>query len=252
MTGFCGPGQRSDLPLSEDLRGAAIHRQRSRQRGGPVGCHDRRVGLGEHSLVGELRPVLGATPLRLSASAGTDSPSTCGTSSTTRRWRCSSWSSGWRSAARPRPETRDRRSVTVPAFGAIGGMVLPIAIFVLINHGTPAAHGWGIVMSSDTAFVIGVLALFGPRCPDQLRLFLLALAVVDDIGAITVMAVFYTDRVKPVPVGDRWRARPVASSGLRWLGRLAADALHHPQPSRCGSPPTPPACIRPWPGCWPG
>src|SRR3954452_912807 len=90
---------------------------------------------------------------------------------------------------------RDTRTVTVPALGAIGGMLLPIAIFSAINHGGPAAHGWGIVMSSDTAFVLGVLALFGPRCPDQLRLFLLALAVVDDIGAITVMAVFYSPTV---------------------------------------------------------
>jgi len=114
-------------------------------------------------------------------------------------------------------DLRDSRSVTVPAFGAIGGMLLPIAIFVAINHGGPAEHGWGIVMSSDTAFVLGVLALFGPRCPDQLRLFLLALAVVDDIGAITVMAVFYTDHVRRVPVVIAL----VLVAGffvLRWLG----------------------------------
>ena len=97
-------------------------------------------------------------------------------------------------------ELQDLRTITVPAFGAIGGMLLPIGIFLAINHSGPAAHGWGIVMSSDTAFVLGVLALFGPRCPDQLRLFLLALAVVDDIGAITVMAVFYTAQVKMMPL----------------------------------------------------
>ncbi len=97
-------------------------------------------------------------------------------------------------------ELQDLRTVTVPAFGAIGGMLLPIGIYLAINHGGSAAHGWGIVMSSDTAFVLGVLALFGPRCPDQLRLFLLALAVVDDIGAITVMALFYTDQVKLMPL----------------------------------------------------
>jgi Na+:H+ antiporter, NhaA family len=112
---------------------------------------------------------------------------------------------------------RNLRSVTVPAFGAIGGMLLPIGIFVAINHGTAAVHGWGIVMSSDTAFVLGVLALFGPRCPDQLRLFLLALAVVDDIGAITVMAVFYTEQVRLVPLII---AVLLAACfiGLRWLG----------------------------------
>lgn len=114
-------------------------------------------------------------------------------------------------------ELRDRRTVLVPALGAVGGMVVPIAIYLGVTWGHPERHGWGIVMSSDTAFVLGVLALFGPRCPDQLRLFLLALAVVDDIGAITVMAVFYTDHL---------RVAPLAAAGvlvlvilaLRWLG----------------------------------
>jgi Na+/H+ antiporter NhaA len=114
-------------------------------------------------------------------------------------------------------ELRDRRTITVPACGAIGGMLVPIGIYLLINHGGSAAHGWGIVMSSDTAFVLGVLALFGPRCPDQLRLFLLALAVVDDIGAITVMALFYTEHVRPVALA----VAVVLVLGfflLRWLG----------------------------------
>jgi NhaA family Na+:H+ antiporter len=114
-------------------------------------------------------------------------------------------------------ELRERRNLAVPAFGAIGGMLLPIAIFVLINHSGPAAHGWGIVMSSDTAFVLGVLALFGPRCPDQLRLFLLALAVVDDIGAIGVMAVFYTEHVRPVALAVAG-ALLLGFLVLRWLG----------------------------------
>ena len=114
-------------------------------------------------------------------------------------------------------ELRNRRSIAVPACGAVGGMLLPIAIYLLVNHSGPAAHGWGIVMSSDTAFVLGILALFGPRCPDQLRLFLLALAVVDDVGAITVMAVFYTEDVRP---GRPPRRRAAASLFplLRWLG----------------------------------
>lgn len=112
---------------------------------------------------------------------------------------------------------RDVRSVTVPALGAIGGMLLPIAIFLAINHQGQAAHGWGIVMSSDTAFVLGVLALFGPRCPDQLRVFLLALAVVDDIGAIAVMAVFYTDDVRVIPLVIVF-VLVACFFGLRWLG----------------------------------
>jgi NhaA family Na+:H+ antiporter len=114
-------------------------------------------------------------------------------------------------------ELRERRAVTVPACGALGGMLLPIGIYLLVNHGGPASHGWGIVMSSDTAFVLGILALFGPRCPDQLRLFLLALAVVDDIGAISVMAIFYTEHVRWVALA----AVVVLVLGfflLRWLG----------------------------------
>ena len=138
-------------------------------------------------------------------------------------------------------ELRDRRSLTVPACGAIGGMLLPIVIYLAINHGGPAAHGWGIVMSSDTAFVLGVLALFGPRCPDQLRLFLLALAVVDDIGAIAVMAIFYTDQVEPmalVLVGflvaaffllrwlGVWRLTPYVILSLALWGATYASGVH--------------------------
>lgn len=114
-------------------------------------------------------------------------------------------------------ELRDMRSVAVPALGALGGLAVPALIYLAFNAGTPAAHGWGIVMSTDTAFLVGVLALFGPRCPDQLRLFLLTLAVVDDLGAITVMALFYTDEVS-VP---GLVAAGVIVAGivvLRWMG----------------------------------
>jgi Na+:H+ antiporter, NhaA family len=92
-------------------------------------------------------------------------------------------------------DLRDMRRVAVPICGAIGGLALPAVIYFAFVHHGAAAHGWGIPMSTDTAFLIGILALFGPRCPDQLRLFLLTLAIVDDIGAITVMAVFYTPHV---------------------------------------------------------
>jgi Na+:H+ antiporter, NhaA family len=114
-------------------------------------------------------------------------------------------------------ELRSRRALTVPACGALGGMLLPIAIYLAINHGGTAAHGWGIVMSSDTAFVLGILALFGPKCPDQLRLFLLALAVVDDIGAITVMAVFYTDDVQLMALSIAGLL-VLGFVAMRWMG----------------------------------
>lgn len=92
-------------------------------------------------------------------------------------------------------ELRDRRTVAVPALAALGGLALPAVIYLLFNRSGPASDGWGIAMSTDTAFVVGILALFGPRCPDRLRLFLLTLAIVDDIGAISVVAVFYTEQL---------------------------------------------------------
>jgi Na+:H+ antiporter, NhaA family len=73
--------------------------------------------------------------------------------------------------------------------------VVPALLFLLFNAGGPGAGAWGITISTDTAVVIGVLALVGPRCPDQLRVFLLALAIVDDIGAVAAIALFYTDNV---------------------------------------------------------
>jgi NhaA family Na+:H+ antiporter len=89
-------------------------------------------------------------------------------------------------------DLQDRRNLTAPALGALGGLVVPALIYRAFNPTGPASAGWGVVMSTDTAFVLGVLALFGPRCPDRLRLFLLTLAIVDDIGAISVMALFYS------------------------------------------------------------
>jgi Na+:H+ antiporter, NhaA family len=113
-------------------------------------------------------------------------------------------------------ELRDRRTVAVPALGAIGGLLVPVLIYLAFTAGTDATHGWGVVMSTDTAFLVGILALFGPACPDRLRLFLLTLAIVDDIGAITVMAVFYSDDVDLVALGAA--ALVVAGMlAMRWL-----------------------------------
>ncbi len=114
-------------------------------------------------------------------------------------------------------ELRDRRMVAVPALGALGGLTLPAGIYLLCNPSGPASNGWGIPMSTDTAFVVGILALFGPQCPDRLRLFLLTLAIVDDIGAICVVGIFYTDRVHPVGLVVA-AAVVLAFLALRWLG----------------------------------
>jgi Na+/H+ antiporter NhaA len=92
-------------------------------------------------------------------------------------------------------ELRGVRALTAPAFGAVGGLVLPAGVYLLFNAGGPGAAAWGVPISTDTAVLLGVLALVGPRCPDQLRVFLLALAIVDDIGAVLAIALFYTARV---------------------------------------------------------
>lgn len=88
-------------------------------------------------------------------------------------------------------ELRDRRAAALPAIAALGGMVVPALIFVLIANGE-ARHGWGIPMATDIAFALGVVAILGSRVPSALKVFLLTLAIVDDIGAIIVIAVFYS------------------------------------------------------------
>jgi Na+/H+ antiporter NhaA len=95
-------------------------------------------------------------------------------------------------------ELRGVRALLAPTFGAIGGLVVPAGLFLLFTAGTPGAVAWGVPISTDTAVLLGVLALVGPRCPDQLRVFLLALAIVDDIGAVLAIALFYTDDVDVV------------------------------------------------------
>ncbi|MGY1753913.1 Na+/H+ antiporter NhaA [Blastococcus sp. SYSU D01042] len=92
-------------------------------------------------------------------------------------------------------ELAQRSRLTVPALAAVGGLALPALIYYAFNAGTPAAHAWGIPIATDTAFVLGALAVFGRHCPIQLRVFLLSLSVVDDIGALSVIAIFYTDDI---------------------------------------------------------
>jgi Na+:H+ antiporter, NhaA family len=88
-------------------------------------------------------------------------------------------------------ELRDRRKAITPVVAAIGGMVAPALIFLAWTQGTPQAKGWGIPMATDIALAVGLLTLAGPRVPSGAKLFLLALAIVDDLGAIVVIALFY-------------------------------------------------------------
>jgi Na+/H+ antiporter NhaA len=98
-------------------------------------------------------------------------------------------------------ELTDRRRAAVPALAALTGLVVPALVYVLFNLGDDAAAAWGVVISTDTAFLLGVLALVGPACPAQLRLFLLTLAIADDVGALTVIALFYTEDLRLLPLG---------------------------------------------------
>ena len=89
-------------------------------------------------------------------------------------------------------ELADRRKAALPVAAAFGGMFVPALIYLAMNAGGAGEHGWGIPMATDIAFAVGVVALAGPRVPTSLKVFLLALAIVDDIGAIVVIAIFYS------------------------------------------------------------
>jgi NhaA family Na+:H+ antiporter len=90
-------------------------------------------------------------------------------------------------------ELRDPRAAALPAIAALGGMIVPACIYILFNAGGAEFDGWGIPMATDIAFAVGVVSLLGDRVPSAMKVFLLTLAIVDDIGAIAVIAVFYTD-----------------------------------------------------------
>ncbi len=92
-------------------------------------------------------------------------------------------------------ELRDPRRAAVPIAAAFGGMAVPALLYAVLNPGTPELHGWGIPMATDIAFALGVIAILGRRLPSSARVFMLTLAIVDDVGAITVIALFYTASV---------------------------------------------------------
>jgi len=89
-----------------------------------------------------------------------------------------------------------RRSAALPIAGAIGGMVVPAALYLLVLPGGPWSHGWGVPMATDTAFAIAIIVMMGTRVPIELRIFLTAAAIVDDIGAIIVVAIFYSGKLQ--------------------------------------------------------
>ena len=93
-------------------------------------------------------------------------------------------------------ELRVRSRLTLPLLAGLGGMLVPILVYLTINAGRPTAHGWGMAMSTDTAFALGALALVGRGLPDRIRTYLLTFSVVDDLAGILVIAVFYSGTIK--------------------------------------------------------
>ena len=138
-------------------------------------------------------------------------------------------------------ELRDRRRAAVPLVAGLAGMVVPALLFLALNPSGPGRAGWGVVIGTDTAFLLGALALVGPRFSTQLRIFLLTLSVIDDIVAVTVIGLFYSDQIRPLPVvvaavclvaiwqmsrRQVWRSSPFVVVGLLLWVTTVEGGLH--------------------------
>jgi Na+/H+ antiporter NhaA len=124
-------------------------------------------------------------------------------------------------------DLRERRRFALPLLAGIGGMACAVAIYLALNGGRSSAHGWGTVMSTDTAFALGLLALVGPRFPVRLRAFMLTVVVVDDIVALVVIATVYTEtlHVAPLLAAVGFFAAIVVARGFGVRGGLVYGVL---------------------------
>ena len=120
-------------------------------------------------------------------------------------------------------ELRERRRVVLPALAGATGMLLTALIFVLVNRDSGAAHGWGVALSTDTAFALGVLALVGPRFSERLRAFLLTVVITDDVIALVAIATVYSEQVSVVPLA-------LAVGAVAAVALLLRLQVHHGAP----------------------
>lgn len=117
-------------------------------------------------------------------------------------------------------ELRDLRRAALPVVAAVGGMIVPALIYFAINAGRPSVSGWGVPMATDIAFAVGALALMGKRVTPSMRILLLALAVIDDVGAIIVIAVFYAADLAPLGFA-------IAAAGIAAIAGLQKLKVRH-------------------------
>ena len=126
-------------------------------------------------------------------------------------------------------ELSSLRKAILPIMAAVGGMLVPAGIYLAFNAGGPGQNGWGIPMATDIAFALGILALFGSRAPLGLKVFLTALAIADDLGAVLVIALFYTEEVRLMPlafaIGALVMISLAAQARVKRVGLFAALIL---------------------------
>jgi Na+:H+ antiporter, NhaA family len=120
-------------------------------------------------------------------------------------------------------ELSSLREATLPVIAAVGGMLVPAGIYAAFNHDSPTASGWGIPMATDIAFAIGILVLLGNRIPRNLIIFLTALAIADDLGAVLVIALFYTHHINTHALG-------IAGALIAILLLFNRGGVRHPLP----------------------
>ena len=121
-------------------------------------------------------------------------------------------------------DLRQKRRLIVPALGGLGGLVIPALLYLIVNPSGEAAMGWGIVIGTDTAFLLGALALVGPKASSSLRVFLLTMTIADDLMAVAIIGAVYSDSIDFVAIGVAVACLGVIAL-LGWSGTSQAVAF---------------------------